>query len=174
MNLKDDVKKRQVGGNHYKKKIEPWDVIDVYNLNYWEGNAVKYILRDKDPEKRIEDLEKTIHYLEFEIARLKEEAGKPIEVKHRDDAADSMAYATPITLRGVDISMEVIKKAFTRDDDVRTLLRGSAWELDKFKADGEIVLRHRHRYERMDAGEHVPMMEFKNMDELEKWVENEK
>lgn len=64
---------RQVGGNHYKiHAIEPWDIIEEFNLNFWEGNAIKYILRDKG--SRIEDLKKAIHYLEYELERLEESA----------------------------------------------------------------------------------------------------
>ena len=58
---------KQVGGDHYKRfKFQVWDIVDEYKLNYYEGNALKYILRNKD--NRIEDLQKAIHYLEKEIA----------------------------------------------------------------------------------------------------------
>ena len=54
---------RQVGGNHYKERsMQPWDVIDAFNLGFYEGNVLKYLLRDKVNKK--EDLEKAIHYLE--------------------------------------------------------------------------------------------------------------
>ena len=54
---------RQVGGNHYKEKsIQPWDVIDAFDLGFYEGNVLKYLLRDKGNKK--EDLEKAVHYLE--------------------------------------------------------------------------------------------------------------
>ena len=38
--------KTQVGGDHYSKhgKVQPWDVIDEYDLNYYADNAIKYIL----------------------------------------------------------------------------------------------------------------------------------
>lgn len=71
MITKEDVMKKQVGGNHYKKKIQPWDIVDTYELNFYEGGALKYILRRKDPMKRIEDLEKAIHYLEKEIINVR-------------------------------------------------------------------------------------------------------
>ena len=61
---------RQVGGDHYQKEIQPWDIIDAYDLDYYEGNALKYLLRDKGD--RTEDLQKAIHYLEKEL----EEEGK--------------------------------------------------------------------------------------------------
>lgn len=54
---------QQVGGDHYMKhKIQPWDIIDVYGLNFYEGNAIKYLLRRKGD--RVEDLKKSRHYIE--------------------------------------------------------------------------------------------------------------
>ena len=68
---RDEVMDKQVGGRHYKHKtIQPWDIIDEYELDFYEGNVLKYLLRDKsDTEvgKRKEDLEKAIHYLEKKI-----------------------------------------------------------------------------------------------------------
>ena len=63
-------KRKQVGGNHYAMhKIQPWDIIDEYQLDYYEGNVIKYTLRRKDPTKRKEDLQKAMHYLEKCISR---------------------------------------------------------------------------------------------------------
>ena len=75
------MSKKQIGGNHYKKHtIQPWDIIDEYQLNYYEGNAMKYILRDKD--SRLLDLRKAKHYISKEIKnetrRLKENRKKEI------------------------------------------------------------------------------------------------
>lgn len=57
----------QIGGDHYlKHKIQPWDIIDEYKLNFYEGNVLKYLLRDKG--NRLEDLEKCRHYLDKTIA----------------------------------------------------------------------------------------------------------
>jgi hypothetical protein len=61
----DFDRSKQVGGTHYNShRIQPWDVIDEYGLDFYEGNAIKYILRRKDGAKRVEDLDKAIHYLE--------------------------------------------------------------------------------------------------------------
>jgi len=60
---------RQVGGSHYKnKKCEVWEIVDEYSLDYYRGNALKYILRNK--MDIYEDVEKASHYLEkwLEIA----------------------------------------------------------------------------------------------------------
>jgi hypothetical protein len=65
------TKDTQVGGDHYAKhRIQPWDIIEEYDLDYFEGNAIKYILRRKDPAKRGEDVRKAIHYLEHVCQRL--------------------------------------------------------------------------------------------------------
>lgn len=59
--------KKQIAGNHYSKHtIQPWDIIEEYNLDYWAGNVIKYVLRSKDKNGK-EDLEKALHYLESMI-----------------------------------------------------------------------------------------------------------
>ena len=65
--MSDDPAKRQVGGDHYVQhgSMQPWAIIKHYKLNYWEGCALKYILRRKDPAKRAEDLRKAAHTLEY-------------------------------------------------------------------------------------------------------------
>lgn len=55
---------------HYTDgKIEVWDYIRDKNLNYFLGNAIKYISRagKKDKSKYKEDLQKAIAYLQKEI-----------------------------------------------------------------------------------------------------------
>jgi hypothetical protein len=55
----------QVGGEHYRKfKIQPWDVIDEYDLSFYAGNALKYLLRAGHKGSKIEDLKKARHYLD--------------------------------------------------------------------------------------------------------------
>lgn len=62
----------QVGGSHYSSHtIQPFDIIDEYDLNFYEGNALKYILRRKGD--RLTDLKKARHYLDVLIE--KEENG---------------------------------------------------------------------------------------------------
>jgi hypothetical protein len=62
---------KQIGGDHYvKHKIQPWDIIEEYDLDFWEGNALKYLLRWKDKDG-VKDLEKMQHYIEYLIEREK-------------------------------------------------------------------------------------------------------
>jgi hypothetical protein len=62
------VAAKQVGGDHYAShKIQPWDVIEDWGLDFFAGNALKYLLRDKG--HRLEDLQKLQHYVEKMIER---------------------------------------------------------------------------------------------------------
>ena len=54
---------------HYTRgNIEVWDFISDQGLNYFRGNAIKYICRHQKKGKR-KDIEKAIHYLEMIIER---------------------------------------------------------------------------------------------------------
>ena len=63
--------------------FQPWDVINHFKLTYFDGNAVKYLLRWRD-KGGVEDLEKARHYIE-----------KLLEIERRKEAeADSLQRAT--------------------------------------------------------------------------------
>ena len=67
-----DARSSQVGGDHYSKhKIQPWDIVDEYNLGFYEGSALKYLLRSKTD--RLEDLQKARHCLDKAIERVQAE-----------------------------------------------------------------------------------------------------
>jgi hypothetical protein len=64
--LGDYIKSRQIGGNHYKTQIQPWDVFLDWEMDPWLCNVIKYVQRHAK-KNGIEDLEKAKHYLEFAI-----------------------------------------------------------------------------------------------------------
>ena len=68
--------------HYHPNTIEVIDAIEVWDLNFSLGNAVKYIARSglKDPKKTIEDLEKATWYLNREITRLKTDR----QISHTD------------------------------------------------------------------------------------------
>ncbi|WGL30441.1 SaV protein [Synechococcus phage S-CRES1] len=76
------------------RKHEPLEVISDWDLNYRLGSALKYISRAgrKDPSKTVEDLKKSIFYLEREIAAL-EGAQTPYSVTYDDVLEDYAASA---------------------------------------------------------------------------------
>lgn len=56
--------------NYYNDtKITPFDVIDDWELNFYLGNAIKYIKRagKKEGNSRLQDLKKIREYIEHEI-----------------------------------------------------------------------------------------------------------
>jgi len=61
------AKERQVGGDHYHiQAIQPIDYILANELNFCEGNVIKYVTRWKF-KNGIEDLKKARQYLDFLI-----------------------------------------------------------------------------------------------------------
>lgn len=55
----------QVGGSHYKNfKIQPLEFTMANNLDFIQGNVVKYICRHKE-KNGVEDLKKVIHYAQL-------------------------------------------------------------------------------------------------------------
>lgn len=61
---------KQVDGDHYLgRAMQPWDIIEAWDLDFWEGNCLKYLLRRKPGTDRVTDLQKAQHYLAKCIAR---------------------------------------------------------------------------------------------------------
>ena len=61
--------KKQIGGSHYQSMvIQPSEFINKNNIPFAEGNAIKYLCRHKQKNKK-EDLLKAIHYCEMAIER---------------------------------------------------------------------------------------------------------
>ena len=71
--------KKQIGGQHYKHlEISPAEFIYKNKLNWYVGNAIKYLVRfDKkhqDKAKQVEDLDKATHYIQLLIEQLNKRA----------------------------------------------------------------------------------------------------
>ena len=65
--MQQNISDAQIGGNHYKNlKIQPIEYIMANNLNYCQGNAIKYLTRYKD-KNGLEDLKKAKHYIDVLI-----------------------------------------------------------------------------------------------------------
>ncbi len=60
----------QIGGEHYKLNIQPFHFIMENNLNFFQGNVIKYVVRYQK-KGEIQDLNKIIHYCELEIERMR-------------------------------------------------------------------------------------------------------
>ena len=76
-----NIRDYNVGKSDYAKhRIQPWDIWKEYNLNPWDADIVKRVLRTKEGEERTLDYEKIIHICKYRIAELSNEALKESEV----------------------------------------------------------------------------------------------
>lgn len=98
MSTSEKVQSYNVGKSDYAKHaIQPWDIWKEYNLNPWDADIVKRVLRTKEGEPRTVDYEKIIHICKYRIAELSKEvlketkvvapaeAEKPVEDEESDD-----------------------------------------------------------------------------------------
>ena len=98
MSTSEKVQSYNVGKSDYAKHaIQPWDIWKEYNLNPWDADIVKRILRTKEGEERTLDYERIIHICKYRIAELSKEvlketnvvapteAEKPVEDEESDD-----------------------------------------------------------------------------------------
>ena len=57
---------QQVGGKHYREcDIQPVEYIVKNNLDFLEGNIVKYVTRHRTKGEGKKDIEKVIHYAQL-------------------------------------------------------------------------------------------------------------
>ena len=49
---------------HYKKEVQPIDLIDAFNLDFNAGNVIKYVARAKHKGNELDDLRKAKYYLD--------------------------------------------------------------------------------------------------------------
>lgn len=87
----NNVRDYNVGKSDYSKhKIQPWDIWKEYNLNPWDADIVKRVLRTKEGEDRKLDYEKIIHVCRERIRQLEAERTGVIE------ESDEPGYKTAI------------------------------------------------------------------------------
>lgn len=71
LHKRDDVMSHNVGDSNYaKKRIQPWDIWEEYDLNPWDADIVKRIVRDKESQSRRLDYEKIIHICQKRISQI--------------------------------------------------------------------------------------------------------
>ena len=65
---------RQVGGEHYRSKIQHWDYVLANDLDYFQAQITKYVTRWKN-KNGLQDLEKAQHFLEKYIQEMRVDYG---------------------------------------------------------------------------------------------------
>lgn len=60
---KDNSLGFNVGKSNYSSmKLQPWEIFEAHQqLNYWEADIIKRLLRDKKGDSRLLDYEKIVH-----------------------------------------------------------------------------------------------------------------
>ena len=70
--IPDETREYNVGTSDYSKHIiQPWSIWLDWDLNPWDADIVKRVLRTKEGESRIQDYEKIIHICKERIRQLK-------------------------------------------------------------------------------------------------------
>ena len=70
----EDIRSFNIGNSDYSKHIiQPWSIWIDWNLNAWDADIVKRVLRTKQGESRESDYEKIIHDCKERLRQLREE-----------------------------------------------------------------------------------------------------
>lgn len=71
INEESDVRSHNVGASDYSKHIiQPWSIWIDYNLNPFDADIIKRVLRIKENTPRKEDYEKIIHICQERIRQI--------------------------------------------------------------------------------------------------------
>ena len=71
--LEEDIRSYNIGASNYAEhKIQPWDIYLEYDLNPWDADIVKRVLRTKETDGRRLDYEKIIHICKERIRQIDE------------------------------------------------------------------------------------------------------
>lgn len=74
--VKNNVRSHNVGTSDYSKHIiQPWSIWLDWNLNPWDADIVKRVLRNKLGHSRMEDYEKIIHICQERIRQIETQIG---------------------------------------------------------------------------------------------------
>lgn len=97
-----DPRSYNVGNSDYAThKIQPWDIWKEYQLNPWDADIVKRVLRNKTGEDRRLDYEKIIHVCKERIRQLNEKsapANKPACKSDEEEDVDGTTVMCPSEL----------------------------------------------------------------------------
>ena len=70
----DSIRNYNIGASDYSTHIiQPWAIWQEYNLNAWDADIIKRVLRNKRGESRESDYEKIIHDCKERLRQIQEE-----------------------------------------------------------------------------------------------------
>lgn len=75
------VRNHNIGNSDYSEHIiQPWSIWLDWNLNPWDSDIIKRVLRTKEGTSRKEDYEKIIHICQERIRQIETEIGMQAEI----------------------------------------------------------------------------------------------
>ena len=173
MSTSEKVQSYNVGKSDYAKHaIQPWDIWKEYNLNPWDADIVKRVLRSKEGEERTLDYEKIIHICKYRIAELSKEvlketkvvapaeAEKPVEDEESDDTTvfclDETMKPAMFYVEGTKWNGKYVGYSVFMTDDVPYMYLGV--DADGFHSYADLSEFEQWSY---DPGKHLPQKTFK-------------
>lgn len=79
--LDGTTRNKNIGGSNYSEHIiQPWSIWLDWNLNPWDADIVKRVLRTKDIEPREIDYKKIIHICEERLRQIEVERDQEFEL----------------------------------------------------------------------------------------------
>lgn len=122
-----DIRNSNVGESDYSKHIiQPWSIWQDYNLDPWDADIVKRVLRTKKvkgktaEESRIEDYKKIIHICKEKLRQLGVEEKKPSTEITLNQKEICNLYDFIGNLEDSRSSLVTIKQEYTGIDAVTT------------------------------------------------------
>ena len=80
------VRNHNIGNSDYSEHIiQPWSIWLDWNLNPWDADIIKRVLRNKLGSSRKEDYEKIIHICQERIRQIETEIGMQAEIIDFED-----------------------------------------------------------------------------------------
>lgn len=108
--IPNEIRKDNVGKSNYSKNtIQPWSIWLDYNLNAWDADIVKRILRTKEEpgmsldESRIMDYTKIIHICQERIRQINTKDSSTVDLEYPVIALDNSNKPVVFSLLGEEL-----------------------------------------------------------------------
>ena len=108
--IPNEIRKDNVGKSNYSKNtIQPWSIWLDYNLNAWDADIVKRILRTKEEpgmsldESRIMDYTKIIHICQERIRQINTKDSSTVDLEYPVIALDNSNKPVVFSLIGEEL-----------------------------------------------------------------------
>ena len=108
--IPNEVRSYNIGASDYSKHlIQPWSVWADYQLNPWDADIIKRVLREKTGEARRMEYQKIIHICEERIRQI-DAAQKILDQEQKSEAVNEREQSLLAFAGGIDEYKYIITK----------------------------------------------------------------